>query len=30
MNEMSNIVCAEFTAQIGTGKVLKAEPDIFN
>ncbi|MEL1747302.1 hypothetical protein, partial [Acinetobacter baumannii] len=24
MNEMSNIVCAEFTAQIGTGKVLKA------
>lgn len=27
MNEMSNIVCAEFTAQIGTGKVLKAEPE---
>ncbi len=26
MNEMSNIVCAEFTAQIGTGKVLK-EPE---
>lgn len=27
MNEMSNIVYAEFTAQIGTGKVLKAEPE---
>ncbi|MEB3864810.1 pyrimidine utilization protein B [Acinetobacter sp. IK31] len=23
----SNIVCADFTAQIGTGKVLKAEPE---
>lgn len=27
MNEMSNIVCAEFTTQIGTGKLLKAEPE---
>ncbi|NUG21285.1 pyrimidine utilization protein B [Acinetobacter lactucae] len=27
MSGVSNIVCAEFTAQIGTGKVLKAEPE---
>ncbi|MGE8601132.1 MAG: pyrimidine utilization protein B, partial [Acinetobacter calcoaceticus] len=23
----SNVVCADFTAQIGTGKVLDAEPE---
>ena len=27
MSEISNIVCADFTTQIGTGKVLKAEPE---